>query len=157
MGFFDNIVKTIFGSKSDREYKEMQPVVAQINAEYEKLKNLNNDELRNKTLEFRARIKEHLTNVDAEIALLKEQAEAEEDLHTKDTHYKKIEELRKERDKQIEEILKELLPEAFAVVKETSYRFTNNEFLEATENKHAPDENTIREELNKKSDVIAML
>jgi preprotein translocase subunit SecA len=132
MGFFDNLVKSIFGSKSDREYKEMQPVVAQINAEYEKLKNLNNDELRNKTLEFRARIKEHLTNVDAEIALLKEQAEAEEDLHTKDTHYKKIEELRKERDKQIEEILKELLPEAFAVVKETAYRFTNNEFLEAT-------------------------
>jgi len=132
MGFFDNIVKSIFGSKSDREYKEMQPIVAEINAEYEKLKSLSNDELRNKTVEFRQRIKEHLINIDAEIAGLKEQAETEEDLQTKDGHYKKIEELRKDRDKQIEEILKELLPEAFAVVKETAYRFTNNEFLEAT-------------------------
>lgn len=131
MGFFDNIVKSIFGSKSDREYKEMQPLVAAINAEYEQLKSLSNDELRNKTHEFRARIKEHLTGIDAEIATLREQAEAEEDLQTKDAHYKKIEELRKDRDKQIEEVLQELLPQAFAVVKETSYRFANNEFLEA--------------------------
>lgn len=132
MGFFDNLVKSIFGSKSDREYKEMQPIVAEINAEYEQLKNLSNDELRNKTHEFRARIKEHLTGIDAEINVLKEQAESEEDLQAKDAHYKKIDELRKERDKQIEEVLQELLPQAFAVVKETSYRFANNEFLEAT-------------------------
>ncbi len=132
MGFFDNIVKSIFGSKSDREYKEMQPVVAQINAEYEKLKSLSNDELRGKTLEFRKRIAEYLSDIDTEIAGLKDQAETEEDLQAKDDHYKRVEQLRKDRDKQIEEILKELLPEAFAVVKETAYRYTNNEYLEAT-------------------------
>jgi preprotein translocase subunit SecA len=132
MGFFDNLVKSIFGSKSDREYKEMQPIVAEINAEYEKLKSLSNDELRGKTQEFRQRIAEHLSTIDAEIAGLKSQAETEEDLQQKDGHYKRIEELRKDRDKQIEEILKELLPEAFAVVKETAYRYTNNEYLEAT-------------------------
>ena len=60
MGFFDNIVKSVFGSKSDRDYKEMQPVVVEINAEYEKLKSLSNDELRNKTIEFRGQITEHL-------------------------------------------------------------------------------------------------
>src|SRR4051812_4731602 len=132
MGFFDNLVKSVFGSKSDREYKEMQPVVAEINAEYEKLKSLSNDELRNKTVEFRQRIAEYLSNIDKEIAELKEQAEVEEDLQAKDAHYKRVEELRKDRDKHIEDVLKELLPQAFAVVKETAYRFSNNEFLEAT-------------------------
>ncbi len=132
MGFFDNLVKSIFGSKSDREYKEMQPVVVQINAEYEKLKSLTNDELRGKTVEFRARIAEHLSAVDAQIAEQKALAETEEDLQQKDAHYKQVEVLRKTRDGQIEEILKELLPEAFAVVKETAFRFANNELLEAT-------------------------
>ena len=132
MGFFDNIVKSLFGSKSDREYKLMQPVVVQINEEYEKLKGLSNDELRNKTKEFRTRIAEYLSAIDAEIAQVKASAENEEDLQVKDAGYKKADELRKTRDKQIEEILKELLPEAFAVVKETAFRFTNNEFLEAT-------------------------
>jgi len=132
MGFFDNIVKSLFGSKSDRDYKEMQPIVAEINAEYEKLKSLSNDELRNKTVEFRSRIAEHLSVIDKEIADLKTQAEAEEDLQAKDDNYKRIEVLRKDRDKQIEEVLKELLPEAFAVVKETAFRFTNNPILEAT-------------------------
>ena len=132
MGFFDKLVTSIFGSKNDREYKEMQPLVAQINAEYDKLKSLSNDELRNKTVEFRQRIAEHLSVIDKEIADLKASAESEEDLQLKDDQYKKVDELRKDRDKQIEEILKELLPEAFAVVKETSYRFSNNEFLDAT-------------------------
>ena len=132
MGFFDKLVTSIFGSKNDREYKEMQPLVAQINAEYDKLKSLSNDDLRNKTVEFRQRIAEHLSVIDKEIADLKESAENEEDLQLKDDQYKKVDELRKDRDKQIEVILKELLPEAFAVVKETSYRFSNNEFLDAT-------------------------
>lgn len=132
MGFFDKLVTSIFGSKDEREYKEMQPIVAQINSEYEKLKSLSNDELRNKTQEFRARIAEFLKPNDEEIASVKEAAEAEEDLQVKDDHYKKVDELRKERDKRLEVILKELLPEAFAVVKEASYRFSNNEFLEAT-------------------------
>ncbi|MFN8322900.1 MAG: preprotein translocase subunit SecA [Chitinophagales bacterium] len=132
MGFFDNLVKSIFGSKSDREYKEMQPIVAQINAEYDKLKSLSNDELRHKTQEFRQRIAEYLSAIDAEINEVKDKAEAEEDLQEKDNYYKQIDVMRKERDKQLEVVLKQLLPEAFAVVKETAYRFTNNETLEAT-------------------------
>ncbi|MBL7779131.1 MAG: preprotein translocase subunit SecA [Chitinophagales bacterium] len=132
MGFFDNLVKSIFGTKHARELKEMQPLVDSINAEYEKLKSLSNDELRNKTQEFRARIKEHLAEIDTQISELKSKAETEEDLLAKDADYKKVDELRKERDKQIEVVLEQLLPEAFAVVKEASYRFANNSFLEAT-------------------------
>ena len=132
MGFFDKLVTSIFGSKHEREYKEMQPLVDQINAEYEKLKSLSNDELRNKTVEFRQRIAEHLSTIDKEIGDLKESAEQEEDLQLKDDQYKKVDSMRKDRDKLIEEVLKEILPEAFAVVKETSFRFSNNPLLEVT-------------------------
>ena len=114
MGFFDKLVTSIFGSKNDREYKEMQPLVVQINAEYDKLKGLSNDELRHKTVEFRQRIAEHLSVIDKEIADLKASAESEEDLQLKDDQYKKVDGLRKDRDKLIEEILQEILPEAFA-------------------------------------------
>ncbi len=132
MGFFDKLLNSVFGSKHEREYKEMQPLVNQINAEYDKLKSLSNDELRNKTVEFRERIAAYLSNIDKEIADLKEHAESEEDLQLKDDQYKKVDGLRKDRDKLIEEILQEILPEAFAVVKETSYRFSNNDFLDAS-------------------------
>lgn len=132
MGFFDKLLSSIFGNKNDREYKEMQPKVAEINAEYEKLKGLSNDELRGKTLEFRKRIADYLADFDTEIANLRSNAENEEDLLAKDELYKKVDQLRKDRDKKLEEILEELLPEAFAVVKEAAYRFSNNEFLEST-------------------------
>jgi preprotein translocase subunit SecA len=132
MGFLDKLVTSVFGNKNAREYKEMQPLVAQINEAYEQLKSLDNDGLRHKTVEFRERIAEHLKEIDKEIAGLREQAETEEDLQLKDDHYKKIDELRKDRDKQLEVVLKEILPEAFAAVKETAYRFSNNPFLEAT-------------------------
>lgn len=125
MGFFDKIVKSIFGSKNERDLKEMMPLVAAINAEYEKLKGLNNDELRKKTNEFKERIASHLTDIDASISELRKKAEESEDLLAKDNFYKEVDELRKERDKQIEVVLNEILPEAFAVVKEAAYRLTN--------------------------------
>ncbi len=132
MGFLDKLVTSIFGSRNDREYKAMQPLVAQINEEYEKLKGLSNDELRGKTNEFKARIAEHLAEIDAEIQGLRDSADSEENPHVKDDFYKKADELRKDRDKKIEEVLEQILPEAFAVVKETAFRFSNNEYLEAT-------------------------
>jgi preprotein translocase subunit SecA len=132
MGFFDNLLNSIFGNKNQREYKEMQPLVKQINEEYEKLKSLSHDQLRNKTNEFRQRIAEHLSEIDAQINGLRTQADAEEDIHTKDELYKQADALGKDRNKKIEEVLEQILPEAFAVVKETSYRFSNNEHIDAT-------------------------
>lgn len=132
MGFFDKLVTSIFGSRNDREVKEMQPLVVAINEEYEKLKGLSNDELRGKTQEFKRRIAEYVADIDKDIAALREQAETEEDVNQKDQHYKQIDELRKQRDSKLEEVLKDLLPEAFAVVKEAAYRFTNNPILEVT-------------------------
>ncbi|MCW5908241.1 MAG: preprotein translocase subunit SecA [Chitinophagales bacterium] len=132
MGFFDNLLNSVFGNKNQREYKQMQPLVAQINQEYEKLKSLSHDQLRNKTNEFRQRIAEYLSEVDTQISDLRAKADSEEDIHAKDDFYKQADALGKDRDKKIEEILEQILPEAFAVVKETAFRFSNNEYIDVT-------------------------
>ncbi|MFZ4261428.1 preprotein translocase subunit SecA [Sphingobacterium sp. HJSM2_6] len=122
----------IFGSKSERDIKGVQPIVDKIKAEYAKLESLSNDELRGKTLEFKNRISSFLQEIDTEISSLKEQAEVTEDMEEKTSIYDKIDKLGKDRDKKLEEILLELLPEAFAVVKDTARRFTASTEIEVT-------------------------
>ncbi|WP_143304622.1 preprotein translocase subunit SecA [Chitinophaga vietnamensis] len=126
------LTKLFGGNKSDRDIKAITPIVQQINEEYEKLQSLPIDALRQKTQEFRQRIAAHLAAIDKEIAEKQEQADNSEDVTLKDTIYQEIDLLKKDRDKQLEVILKELLPEAFAVVKETAHRFTNNTTITAT-------------------------
>ncbi|MDQ8004453.1 MAG: preprotein translocase subunit SecA [Pedobacter sp.] len=123
----------IFGSKSERDIKALQPIVAQINEEYAKLTSLNNDELRNKTIEFKATIASALAAIDGKIADLKTQAESPElSLAEKTNLYDEVDALGKERNVELEKVLKEILPQAFAVVKETSRRLSENEQLEVT-------------------------
>jgi preprotein translocase subunit SecA len=123
----------IFGSKSERDIKALQPIVVQINEEYGKLASLNNDELRNKTTKFKETITSALADIDAKIADLKVQAENETlSLQEKTSLYDEVDALGKERNVELEKVLQKLLPEAFAVVKETSRRLSENEFLEVT-------------------------
>ncbi len=122
----------LFGSKSERDIKGIQPLVDKIKAEYVKLESLSNDELRGKTLEFKNRISTYLQEIDTEIASLKEHAEVTEDMEEKTSTYDKIDKLGKDRDKKLEEILLEILPEAFAVVKDTARRFTASTEVEVT-------------------------
>ena len=123
----------LFGSKSERDIKAIQPIVNKIKEEYSKLANLSNDELRAKTVEFKNRIKEYLKDIDAEISDLQVKADEQiTDIAEKTAVYDKIDKLKKDRDKKLEEVLAELLPEAFAVVKETARRFTENEVLEVS-------------------------
>ena len=125
----------IFGSKSERDIKAIQPIVTQINEEYAKLSALSNDELRNKTTEFKTVIAEGLAEIDGKISGLKADAEsAALSLPEKTAIYEQIDALAKDRDKELEVILKRILPAAFAVVKETSRRFAENEQLEVTAN-----------------------
>ncbi|MFN8278472.1 MAG: preprotein translocase subunit SecA [Chitinophagales bacterium] len=130
--FIEKLLGSFFGNKNERERKALQPLVDQINAEYQKLKALSNDELRGKTMAFRQRIAEYLSDIDKEIAGLEDRANQEEDLHQKDAIFKEADAVKKRRDEAVEEVLNEILPEAFAVVKEAAYRFSNNETLEAT-------------------------
>lgn len=135
------ISKLFGGSKSEKDVKKILPEVEKINHFFAEYQSLSNDELRGKTLEFRARIAEHLKDVDS---LINEKKKAAEDLpveeiNERDIIYKEIDELKKDRDKQLEVVLLEILPEAFAVVKETARRFKDNDRLEvtATENDRA--------------------
>jgi preprotein translocase subunit SecA len=130
----------IFGSKSERDIKVIQPVVVKINEEYAKLSALSNDELRNKTVYFKEVIAKALTEIDSKVAALKQDAENQElALAEKTAIYDQIDALIKDRDKELEVVLTEILPEAFAVVKETSRRFTENEFLSVTATQYDKD------------------
>jgi preprotein translocase subunit SecA len=128
----ERILTSFFGSKNNRELKKLDSIVAQINQEYEKLPSLSNDALRSKTIEFKARIKEYLADFDTQKEALNAQAEGEEDLQKKEAIYKEIDALKKEKDQRLEDVLLEILPEAFAVVKETARRFTEKTQLSAT-------------------------
>ena len=123
----------LFGSKSERDIKQITPIVEQIKAEYSKLSSLSHDELRQKTIDFKARIQSHLTDIDKQIEDLKGQAEAPDlDMERKTGFYEQIDSLQKDRDKELEVVLMEILPEAFAVMKETARRFTENKVVEVT-------------------------
>ena len=132
-------LKKIFGTKYDRDIKNYLPVVDEINALFEEYNPLSNDELRNKTIEFRKRIADHLEAIDTEINELNTEIENETDIIRKEQLYMSIDELTKDRDKELEVILKEILPEAFAVVKETSRRFSENDTLEVSATDHDRD------------------
>jgi len=123
------IISKIFGgSKSEKDVKSILPLVTKINQNFQSYQNLDNDQLRHKTTEFRQRISEYLKDIDTEIAETNKKAEdlPFDDLVGKDAVYQEVDKLKKDRDAKIEEILKEILPEAFAVVKETARRFKEN-------------------------------
>jgi len=126
--------KIFGGSKSDKDVKKLQSVVTEINNHYAQLQSLSNDQLRDKTQEFRARINDHLSDIDQQIADKKTESEAEnaEDIQSREAIYNEVDKLVKKRDELIEEILRIILPEAFAVVKETARRFKDNTQIIAT-------------------------
>ncbi len=126
--------KLFGGNKSEKDVKIITPYVAKINSFFDQYQFLSNDELRNKTVEFKERIKSHLIEIDNEINLKKTDAEQLDsaDIGGRDNIYQEVDAMGKERDKKIEEILLEILPEAFAVVKETARRFKENTELVST-------------------------
>ncbi len=142
--YITNSISKVFGSKYDRDVKEIMPYVEATNKEYEAMKSLSHDELRNKTHEFRKRIAEHLEGISNDIDTLKSEAESTSDFDKKETLFEEIDKLNLEKNTHLEEILMEILPEAFAVVKETAYRFMHNEQLEVAATQHDRDFAPIR-------------
>jgi len=128
------ISKMFGGSKSEKDIKSIEPQVAAINGYFANLESLSNDELRGKTVEFRNKISEHLKEIDQQISELAKKAEdlPPAEILDNDGLYQEVDKLKKDRDDKIEEILNELLPEAFAVVKETARRFKENTSLNST-------------------------
>jgi preprotein translocase subunit SecA len=129
-------LKKIFNikTKSEKDIEQILPVVEKINSIYSTLSSLSNDELRAKTLEFKKRIQEYISDEQTQIQSIKERLEKEPDLDVeeKERLFKKMEELDKKSLEKIEEVLEEILPEAFAVLKETTRRFSENDQLEVS-------------------------
>ena len=119
-------LKKVFGTKYDKDVKSINPYVDKTNEWFAQYDSLSDDQLRNKTLEFRARIKEHLEGIDSDIEDAKARVQSESDLSQKEEIYRDIDALKKDRDKHLEDVLLDILPEAFAVVKETARRFSQN-------------------------------
>ena len=137
MNSFLNILGKLFGNKYEKDVKEIKPVVEQINSEFEKLKNLDNNELRNKTVDLKKQIQEFIAFDKEEIQRLKQKSLLKStSTQEKEDIYKKIDALQKTVLEKTEEILNKILPTAFAVIKETSRRFAINETIEvlASEN-----------------------
>ncbi|OKL39077.1 preprotein translocase subunit SecA [Pontibacter flavimaris] len=136
--FFGKTVAKLFGTKSDRDIKEVLPYVSKVNEEYAKLTTLTDDELRQKTFEIKGIIDERLKPIDDKIAALHKRVAEETELNIvqKENIFSEIDELEKQRNKDLEVVLMEVLPVGFAVVKETARRWKENGQLVVTATDH---------------------
>ena len=138
MGLFDFATK-IFGNKYDKDLKEIRPIIEKVKTKHESIQSLSNDELRAKTVAFKAQISDATDKLSQEIENLKNKAETDTiDLQEKENIYTNIDTLEKELVDTTESILESILPEAFAVVKETAYRFSKGA-IEVTANQNDKD------------------
>ncbi len=133
MNILTKVLSIFFGNKSDRDIREVMPLVEKIREEYTRVQSLSNDQMRAKTLELKKHIQDYVKKEQDEIAILKGQAE-KEDLEVSEVEklYEKIDKIETDIDDKLEVVLNEMLPVAFALMKETARRFNDNEFLEAT-------------------------
>ncbi len=124
----------LFGSKSDRDIKEVMPLVNEINREFENLQHISDDELRNKTAEFKQIIADRLSDIDGQLEEAHKNVaeDASLSIAEKEAVFEGIDKLEEERNAQLEVILMDLLPQGFAVVKETARRLKDNEKLVVT-------------------------
>ncbi len=126
MSFINSIIKAFVGDKSQKDVKATQPYITKIKALESVLALLSNDELRAKTAEFKEKIKQARSKQDTEIESKKIEAENTSDIDQREDIYNAIDTLEKEAYDISEKVLIEILPEAFAVVKETARRFKEN-------------------------------
>ena len=117
-----DIIKKIFGSKHEKDVRSLIPIVEEINGHFESYKDLSDDELRAKTAEFKQRIVDETAEVNSRLTELREQLKTDIPFEQRESIYDEIDTAEKELHETIKETLDELLPEAFAVVKDTCRR-----------------------------------
>ncbi|MBL7811019.1 MAG: preprotein translocase subunit SecA [Bacteroidetes bacterium] len=128
------VSKVLGGNKADKDLKEMAPIVDAINQRFAELQSLSHDELRGQTQELIQRINAYLTQIDEEITEARARLDSTPETETdaRDGIFHQLDELEKARDKKLEEVLAEILPDAFAVVKDAARRFSENAYLEVS-------------------------
>lgn len=134
LNFLTKSITKVFGTKSDKDVKLLQPYVVATNQEYSKLQSLSNDDFRAKTVELQNYINERLSSIDNQIKDLNKSVDSESEMgiDDKENVFKQIDALEKQRNEELEKVLVEILPRAFAIVKETARRFKENTELEVT-------------------------
>lgn len=129
-------ISRIMGSKSDRDIKKIQPIVDEILSYDQEMRELSDEQLKEKTQEFREEISEATSEIDEKKASIKEELERihtaeSDDIERRNELETELEELDKEWLSTIEEVLEDILPEAFAVLKETCRRFVGKSWVVA--------------------------
>ena len=133
MDFLSKIIKLFFGSKADKDRKEIEPYVQKVLDIYPSIKALSNDELRGRSAALMQKIADFIAQDEAHIVEQKAKLElAGTTLAEKEKISKDIDNTTKRIDEKIEQVLDEILPEAFAIMKDTARRFTENETVEVT-------------------------
>ena len=145
MSIINNVLGLFLGNKYERDLKEINPYIDKIHAEFEKIQGLSNDELRDRTDELRSEILKSVEGDENEIRSLREKAEKEEDVYLKEEIYNSIDKIEKQINEKLEATLDELVPRAFAIVKETAKRFKENSVLEVTARQYDRDLAATRE------------
>ncbi len=151
MAFVTKILGKILGNKSERDIKEISPLVEEIKREFDRLETISTDQLREETDSLRKKIKEAVKSEENQIADLKIQAE-EAEVQNSEKFYEQIDKLEEVINDKLEEVLQELLPAAFAVVKETAKRFKENDKVEVTARDYDKDLASSRDSIAIKGD-----
>ena len=129
-----SILKKVFGSKADRDLKQIRPVLNKVLETYGPIDKLSNDELRAKTEELKTRLRECEAPFEKRIAEIKAKLDEDIPVHEKENLATESDKLVKDEDAEIEKVLEEILPEAFAIMKSTARRFKENATIEVTAN-----------------------
>jgi preprotein translocase subunit SecA len=152
MSIINSVLGLFLGNKYERDLKEINPYVEKIHLEFDKLKDLSNDELRDRTAKIREEIQAGIEEYETEVKALRNKAEMEEDVYKKEEIYNEIDKIEKQVDDKLEDVLDGLVPRAFAIVKETARRFKENSSLEVTARQYDRDLAATRESINIKGD-----
>ncbi|WP_396210518.1 preprotein translocase subunit SecA [Flavobacterium sp.] len=132
MSIINSILKAFVGDKSEKDVKAIQPLITKVKSFESALQALSHDELRAKTAQFKVKIQQARAEKDSKIIALKLEAEQTEDIDAREDFYAEIDTVEKEAYEISEKVLNEILPEAFAVVKETARRFKENDNITVT-------------------------
>lgn len=151
MAFVTKILGKILGNKSERDIKTVSPVIDQIRLEFQRISSHSNDELRNETDQLREIIRERIHEEEEQIASLREKAE-DADIQESEQIYAEVDKLEEAIGAKLEEVLNEILPTAFAIVKDTARRFFENETVEVTARDYDKDLASIRTQITIKND-----
>ena len=132
MGFNDFLTK-LFGNKSQRDLKEITPYVEKIKAVYPSIKELSNDELRAKVDEIKQRIQDYVADERAKVNELRSGIDNKE-LEEREAIWTEVDKIEKQITDKMEVVLEEVLPEVFAIMKDTARRFAENTEVVVTAN-----------------------